>query len=74
MRTVPAGITWERKGRQRWVCTIRREPEVVYGLGDLIDFNIFYNNNSTGIIHLAPPLGEGLVRSMIGNLFGGLGL
>lgn len=27
IRTIPAGITWQRTGGKTWICTIRREPE-----------------------------------------------
>lgn len=35
MKTIPAGITWERTGRNSLICTVRREPEYVLELGDL---------------------------------------
>jgi hypothetical protein len=35
MRTIPADITWKRTGRRSWICTIRREPEVIYDLSDM---------------------------------------
>jgi hypothetical protein len=36
MMTMPAGITWERTGRQRWEYTVRRESETVYDIGHLL--------------------------------------
>ncbi|HXI49060.1 MAG TPA: hypothetical protein VNH39_10775, partial [Steroidobacteraceae bacterium] len=35
MKIIPAGITWKRTGRRSWICTIRREPEVIYDLSDM---------------------------------------
>ena len=29
IRTIPAGITWEKLGRNRFICTVRRMPEEV---------------------------------------------
>jgi hypothetical protein len=48
MRTIPAGITWERHGRLRSTVTIRREPEVVF---ELADYAAGMNNtlNSIGL-------------------------
>lgn len=34
MRTIPAGITWERHGRLRSTVAIRREPEIIYDWSD----------------------------------------
>jgi hypothetical protein len=85
MRTIPAGITWKRTGRRSWICTIRREPEVIYDLSSMPAMNQYAGLGGPGLL-AQQSLGAcpccGRSRSLAGHqgplgvfagLFGGFG-
>ena len=74
MRTYPAGITWERKGRQRYICTIRREAETVYDLNDMAGLNPYGSLAYGSLGYRCPCCGQPYQPSILSMLgLGGLG-
>lgn len=85
MRTIPAGITWQKvRGHGRWICTVRREPEVVYEAGDLAPYYSAQAMSAQqaavmGSLHgpmtnRCPCCGQSRHGIGLGGLLGGLGL
>ena len=83
MKVIPAGWTKEWAGGGRQVWTLRREPETVYELGELVSWYAQKPCPCCGHYHPTygpyfnfatnPAVGLGRLGGL-GSLFGGLGL
>ena len=84
MRTIPAGITWERHSRLRSACTIRHEPETIFDWSDYLPLpiSLTISQQNAAALCLAGPqavsrcvcCGQPLSGLGIVGILGGVGL
>ena len=71
MKVIPAGIGWKALPGRQWEVTIRREPEVIYELGDYPELSALGCHTEGAGVRSAPPgrfVGSPLRLGVIGIL------